>query len=358
MSSGTVSFVGWALCFTLVGCGAREHTATMPSEPEVVAEEPEVADDEVEVASAEPAPVPEIVEEPVDHRASPCFTDVPAAEFVTRTQREGVVEAVTHSSIRPSRNGDLRAPPGSVVRVEVTLENVGNADLTISESTRESLRVVNAPGGPLPITTPSELRVGQRVVPGAMLRLCVEFDVGQAPLVVSPRTDGVREYLFGWSPFVLETGHPIYLGGPNVVTRYVVPSARRRERDSWGGVISLQLAEGASLLQIARQTGVQIGSRVPLFESRDAPRPGSVARPTNALLVEAPAHMTVAEAVTALTAFSGVISAVPLFQGDPGTEGCSENSPCAPGLVCGYPCGIAGCPHACMTREEARVRRP
>lgn len=32
--------------------------------------------------------------------------------------------------------------------------------------------------------------------------------------------------------------------------------------------------------------------------------------------------------------------------------------PCEPGLVCGYPCGIAGCNWVCMTPAEAQQARP
>ncbi len=35
-----------------------------------------------------------------------------------------------------------------------------------------------------------------------------------------------------------------------------------------------------------------------------------------------------------------------------------QQTPCKPGLVCGYPCGIDGCDWTCMTPEEAEMQRP
>jgi hypothetical protein len=301
---------------------------------------------------AEPALV--VVEAPLDQRASPCFTLAPLPRFVVRTQREGSLEAVYLTSIEPNRRHELLAPPGTVVRLEVTLENVGEAELTVPENALANLRSVSIAGARLPVTSPTELRAGQRLAPGAMVRLCVEFDVGRAPLDVS-RDDAQREYTFGWLPILLEAGHPLYPGGPVILTRYTTPRGTQREPDSWGGVIRVELAPGASLLAIARETGLQIGSRVRPFVSREFV---SREAPAESTLLEAPVHMRVRDAAAALLARPDVIRAAPILRGQPGTEGCSENSPCPRGMVCGYPCGIEGCPHGCMSRDQARVPRP
>jgi len=42
---------------------------------------------------------------------------------------------------------------------------------------------------------------------------------------------------------------------------------------------------------------------------------------------------------------------------DPAVE-LRAQTPCKPGLVCGYPCGMAGCDWECMTPEDADLLRP
>ena len=324
----------------------------------VVTASAEAPEDAASPQASEPIEGPEEVVSapdpgPVDHRDGVCFADAPAPALVLQTEREGALEVTHRASLPLDRDGRLHALPGSVVRVEVTLENVGEAALTISETAFASMRSVRTAGGPMPTTSPSALAPGQRIEPGAMLRLCVELDVGDAPLTVSSGSDAVREYPLSFPAVVLETGHPLYHLGATVIARYRIPSGRRRESDSWGGVIAVRPAPGASLLAIARETGIQLGSRVPLFVGRE-----SAERPDDEVLFEAPVHMRVRDAVATLGARADVVSAAPILQGEAGTEGCSDNSPCRPGLVCGYPCGIDGCPNACMTRAASRIRRP
>jgi hypothetical protein len=206
----------------------------------------------------------------------------------------------------------------------------------------------------LPVRTEPPLRQGRRIAPGGVLRLCASFEVGDTPLDAAPPSQGgERAYTVSWTSPVRESGEAQSVGNDIIVVHYPIDSGPvRREEESWGGVIAVQVREGGDLAQIARETGMRLGTGVRLFE-----RMRDVA-PASAQHVQAPPDLTVRDATARLLARPDVERATPLMRGDPGTEGCSEHSPCGPGESCCYLCGIAGCPNGCYAGTSCPTGMP
>lgn len=304
---------------------------------------------------------------PIDAAATPCFTDAPATRFVSPPYASGSFRATVRSSAPiATASAELTVRPGTTVRFDLAIENVSAEPVRFSSWEVEALRVASVMGlsarWTTPVTSAIALQAGHTLAPGAVLRLCATFEVPRTPIDAGPPGVTIRSYGLGWPGFSQPRGAHLGLGRHTIVVRYPREPAGpvRRETGSWGGVIRLTLAEGASVAEIARQTGVRIGSGIPLFGGADqptrAPREALPTRPS--VFVQAPPEMRVADAALALAARPEVLSAVPLMQGDPGSEGCSEYSPCARGEQCCYMCGVPGCALNCYRGSSCPMGIP
>lgn len=357
----------YVAALVLVGCGssvvAPSRPAPQPVEPSDVAtasagdapEERALDSRPEERAAEEVAPDEEIEpgEPPAIEPApagTPCFTD--ATDHVVGPPRQdfGHGFLVTLRTSAQVRGDEIHARPGETVRLELALEPEGTTVLMPDARLRAAmsrLDVMGAMGAgaawTIPVRTEPALRGGRRIARGGVLRLCAVFEVGDAPLDAAPPSQGgERAYTVSWTSPVRESGAVQPLSNDIIVVHYPPDSGPvRREAESWGGVIAVQVREGADLAQIARETGVRLGTGVRLFERmRDV-------EPASAQHVQAPPDLSVRDATARLLARPDVERATPLMRGDPGTEGCSEHSPCGQGESCCYMCGIAGCPNSC-----------
>ncbi|AKF04827.1 hypothetical protein [Sandaracinus amylolyticus] len=355
------------LSVVLASCASAPRAAVVvDSEPAPEAEpETEIATPAIEPAiTTPPITTPPITTPPtttppssatlVDHASTPCSADPHDARFETESQHPG---SSFHIRVRSShradaRTGEVRARPGDVVRFDVAITNAATVPLALSAYDVERLQRASVMGLSASWTMPlalanGALREGDTLAPGAMLRLCLAFDVGREPVDAAPPSAASQHVYNVDFPSFHHQGLGASGGYVGLVRRTIVvrfPRDRRpslREPDSWGGVIALELAAGADVVAIARASGMRVGSGVrpftPIDDDARDPR----------TYVEAPPHLRVRDAAAALDARDDVLRATPLLRGDPGTEGCSEFSPCARGELCCYMCGIPGCPHGC-----------
>jgi hypothetical protein len=344
------------LCTILAACGGPAPPPPEPARVEAtaveVSAEPEASRQHAEVPEPEAAPQPP--EEPapaalapIDHRSTRCFTDAPATSHALGDPfTQGSLRIASRGSARANAQGHIGARPGEIVRFELTIENVGSAPVELREREMDLLRELTVVGlranWRRPLTSPSELPREGRLEPGAVLRLCHVFEIAAEPIdAAAPRDEPQRVYTIVWPHGFRQGGVPLSLGQQTLLVRYPRPRGRAvREPDSWGGVIAIELAPGASIETIARESRVRIGSGVQVFTANDHV-------PDTRIYVEAPPDRSVRDAAAALEARDDVVRATPLMRGDPGTEGCSEYSPCGAGQACCYMCGIEGCPNRC-----------
>jgi len=350
-------------CLTALACGAQVQSSPEPRPTTAAAPAPAAAPPPAPATSGsdagaaqDAAPIAQSTPDagPIDHMRAPCPAGTPSYSVVAAARfGDSPFMGTVRASAAPVREvgsrvaNSIRATPGQIVTLEVTIQNAGAEALTLSAADIAGLRTVQVMGSTATWTANATLggdgRRGRRLAPGAELRLCLDFDVGTEPIDAAPPSSGTeRAYRLDWASEVHR--HPLTLGSVYVTVRYRRDDRPAiREASSWGGVIALELREGASLVDIARATGVRIGAGARPF-GRDPVRPRDY--------VQAPPHMRVAAAAAALRARDDVLRATPLMRGDPGTEGCSENSPCPRGQQCCYLCGIAGCPNSCYAGRE------
>ncbi len=291
-----------------------------------------------EAAEGEIAEVADSVAVPtaVDHSSTLC----PWGRTRYRLDKQ-VFEGMERES-RASRRRRRHAwsmRPGQVLRFEATLRNVSDEPIVISERLAATYRSGHSALFNELVETQlmGPLAAGQELRPGAMIRMCGEFRIPDTPLYAF--SDDGREALYYLND---------YWGGVQV--RYPPERGAAREPTSWGGMVSVSLVDGASLLDVCRQEHLRIARGRQLHSGQGVQRPG--------LYVQVPRDSSVAQAVERLTLRPDVISAEPLNRGDPGTEGCSEYAPCGAGQVCCYLCGIAGCPMSCYAGSSCPTGIP
>lgn len=254
----------------------------------------------------------------------------------------------------------VRAEVGDLVRVMFTVDNAGPERWRFSEEELERISSVQwrgwrtrlRPLGPEP-------RAGDYLEPGAKLRFCLEHQVPATPLVtraLHEQADRDHAIPLSWPlPGPWEwRGHPINTWeeqdepflpttGLFLVVRYPREARPRWGSRSWGGIIALTLAEGASIETIARETGVRIGTGVPELPRQNLP-PGS--DPLH-VSVQAPPRADPDALAVELAARPDVVDATarhrrpPPEAGQP--RGCDPYDPCPRGQRC----VMARCPGHC-----------
>jgi len=240
--------------------------------------------------------------------------------------------------------------PGQTLRLEHVVRNTGADPIPVTQATLESLLdrgVWLGAGNPvlplLELHTPSPLAAGHHIPAGASVRVCLEFRVPD------PRLDAFAGNERDGAFRLVQLGDALW-----VETRYRPERGNQREPTSWGGIVQLILADGADLLEICRQEGLRAGMGNASLRHREGggdPYPGAV-------WVQVPRDRSVATAVAQLRRRPDVQTATSVERGDPGAEGCGPHSPCDPGHVCCYPCGIAGCANSCFAGSTCPTRMP
>ena len=307
---------GTASTETLASPQASTTSPGAPESPDDAGEQPEPPSD----ATRE---TPE--REPIDHRSLRCaWGRTPHALPIS--YGPGVLEHRWRISPRlRTREGTARMRPGQTLRIEHTIRNTGATPHTLTEAFLAQLLdrdVWLGQGNPelplLDVQTPSPVAPGDRIAPGASLRVCMELRLPETRL--DAFAGDQRSAVFR----LAQLRDSLILSA-----RYPPERGSEREPSSWGGIVRLRLAEGASLLAICREEGLRAGMGTGglLHGSGDGGAPGAV-------WVQVPRSRSVMAAVARLQRRADVLAATPIEHGDPGTEGCGAYNPCGPGQVC------------------------
>ncbi|NOY90428.1 MAG: hypothetical protein GXP55_04390 [Deltaproteobacteria bacterium] len=330
--------------------------APATAEPSDAAANEHVSETAEDDENAEAEAVEAAVPTSADHTSTPC----PWGRTRFRLDRQ-VVDGVERES-RTSRRRRRRSwnmRPGQVLRLERTLRNVSAQPIPITAQMAAAYRSGFSPRGRgvfgselVEMQVAGDVTAGQVLMPGAMIRVCGEFRVPDAPLYAFPG-DGRRiDYYFN-----------DFWGGVEV--RYPPERGSARESTSWGGMVRVILVRGASLRDICREEHLRIALGLQLRSGGGAISPpaavdddGRRGRSVPYQYVQVPRDTSVAEAVERLARRPDVVSASAVSRGDPGAEGCSEYAPCGAGQSCCYLCGMAGCPMTCLAGPSCPTGMP